>query len=692
MKSSILTYLFFMLYFAAIGQESSRKSYYGGVFTPRGDFKALIVPVIFKDYPLTNPSFVNSNQAIDGWAAGNISNLPDCIDPVTGIFPQWLYNSVEDFEQYRDSAFYNDSKMLYHISKGNFRFMADVFRDSSGKPAAVEIDPEGGRDWSHMNKMALEEMKKLAPDFDFSPFDKRKNNPQYLFDNSVNPQPDKVVDYIVFIYRYSPNWTLQPAPGMNKWSGSGGGFASPSGIMLETYNGHKFSEGFTMMWASGVFFHELAHTLYNLPHLWGTNGTVGEYFYRPSVGWGATSSAGLFQIPSAWETWFLGYNELLADIKGPEDIKNGNVFELSDYLTTGDAVRIKLPFSDNQYLWLEYHAIEHPFDRHIWSGQKIGNDEIALPAKGVYAYLEQVSDRHDKIPGVLSQHCNAIKPINAAGNFDYEYLDELPEKNAWGNKLYKFKKNRENPISGTNPFFYFRADFNKDGLIGLDKNYNGARNEAEPIMCEAVSSDSFANLYNCFGVYNQRQPDRVASFQAGDNLGLNSNPLLCTFAKYNDKMGQMEAVYLCGLQVKFLKSSPNTAKISITFGETLVDRNARWTGNIMLPNISTDSLVDLEISRGKEILLDKSGTANRHLITSYDDFISPTKLLVKSDAYILLKKGSRIIIDKGASLEFESGAKLIMERKSKIIVKKGGELKLNKAIIHKERKAEIKIL
>ena len=88
MKSLVLVYLFLMLYFAACAQENSRKSYHGGVFTPKGDFKALIVPVIFKDYPQTNPAFANSDQAIDAWSAGNISNLPDYIDPVTGIFPK----------------------------------------------------------------------------------------------------------------------------------------------------------------------------------------------------------------------------------------------------------------------------------------------------------------------------------------------------------------------------------------------------------------------------------------------------------------------------------------------------------------------------------------------------------------------------------------------------------------------------
>jgi hypothetical protein len=122
----------------------------------------------------------------------------------------------------------------------------------------------------------------------------------------------------------------------------------------------------------------------------------------------------------------------------------------------------------------------------------------------------------------------------------------------------------------------------------------------------------------------------------------------------------------------------------------LINRNARWTGNIILPNISADSLADLEISKGKLIDMNKSGTVNRHLKTEEGDFISPTKLLIKSDATVLMRKGSRIVISKGASLEFELGAKLIMEKGAKIIVKKGGELSFNKANINKHRKAEIK--
>jgi hypothetical protein len=48
-------------------------SVFGGVFTPKGDLKVLIVPVIFKDNPNSNPQFVNSAQWIEGWSSSNIS-------------------------------------------------------------------------------------------------------------------------------------------------------------------------------------------------------------------------------------------------------------------------------------------------------------------------------------------------------------------------------------------------------------------------------------------------------------------------------------------------------------------------------------------------------------------------------------------------------------------------------------------
>jgi hypothetical protein len=100
-----------------------------------------------------------------------------------------------------------------------------------------------------------------------------------------------------------------------------------------------------MMWNSGVFVHELAHTLFNAPHLWGANGTVGNFFYRPSVGWGATSTIPLFQGFNAWESWYAGFSEITYDVNDSLT-KFQNEFILDDYLTSelgiGAAQRAKL--------------------------------------------------------------------------------------------------------------------------------------------------------------------------------------------------------------------------------------------------------------------------------------------------------------------------------------------------------------
>lgn len=674
-------FLFVLLLFFCFTIKSQEKlSSHGGVFTPKGDLKLLIVPVVFKDKPQSNPLFNNNDHFLKGWASENLQKLPDDVDPDNGESVSWMFNRPEHFEIYKDSSFFNDSKLFYHISKGKFRLMADFFRDTSGRPISVEIDPIGGSAWAHMNKKAFDKMKIINPDFDFSPFDNRKNNPQYLFDNSINPEPDNTVDYIIFIYRYSPNWSQQPAPAMNRWTGSGGGFASPAGIQLERFNGYKFNEGFTMTWGSGVFFHELAHTLYNVPHIWGSNNTVGEYFYGPTIGWGATSTIALFKVPSAWETWFMGYIELLADIKSPDDLRNGNAFELRDYCTFGDAMRVEIPFSRGQYLWLEYHSTKHPFDNHVWKGLKVGTDRVVGAAPGVYAYVEDVSSSRNDIPGVLSPVCNAIKPLNAAGNYDYEFIDEKPQKNAWGNNLYKFRRLEANPVSGTNPFFYFKADFNKDGVIGFDRNYNGApKNEGEPIHCEQIYTDSFANLYQSFGVYSEQWDySRSPAFRAGDKLGVCTNPPLLNHVKYDYNKMELDPFILNGLEIKFIQSDfPDRIVVLVNFKKVEIEKNVRWTGNILVPDITKDYNPDLVLKKRKTLLLNKSATVNRHLKNNNGLFINDTYLKISKNTKLKLEKKSKIVLDDGAILELEPGGKIIFGKKARIIVKKGSKIILN---------------
>ena len=51
----------------------------------------------------------------------------------------------------------------------------------------------------------------------------------------------------------------------------------------------------------------------------------------------------MFQGFNAWERWYLGYIDPTM-INNEGDIRETNEFVLRDFITTGDAVRIKLPF------------------------------------------------------------------------------------------------------------------------------------------------------------------------------------------------------------------------------------------------------------------------------------------------------------------------------------------------------------
>lgn len=677
----------------SFGLQAQKNSTYGGVFTPKGDFKALLVPVYFKDGCSTNPKFKNSEEWLEGWEMKNDRKLPDVIDSKTGATTEWMFNKPEDFQIKLEEGDFNASKLFYLQSGGQFRFMVDVFRDSLGNPTAIEIDPKGGRAWSDMNKKAFIKMKELAPDFDWSSYDQRKNAPGYRFDNSVNPQGDSSVDYIIFVYRYSPRWKQHPERGMPRWTGSGGGFASPAGIQLMEYNGYKFSEGFTMTWGSGVFVHELAHTLFNAPHLWGANGTVGQYFYQPSIGWGATATIDIFKMFNAWEAWYMGYLPKLTTIK--EDLKQEQSYILQDFFTEQDALRIEIPFSGGQYLWLENHAKLHPFDEHEWAGWKIGKDTIASTPKGIYAYVEDIAGKQETIIGALSPACNALRPLHAAGNYDYTYIDEPPTKNAWNNKIYCFSRQAANPLAGTNPYFFFRADVNKDGKIGFNTNFNGTRNEGMSIIKEEVGPGVFKRLYQNFGVWDAEKAPaayRSGAFRAGDQLDMSSNPMIHNSPKYNQRKQTLNPVFISGLAIQFEKiKGSHQILVKLSYGETQFYKNANWAGHLILPNITRDEKVDLHIQKRKKLFLVKSGTANRNTKTDEGDFINPTKLIIKADASLKLAKKAKIVIESNATLELEKGAKMSLGKKAQIHIKEGGCLILNGNKILKMKGAKIKI-
>jgi hypothetical protein len=94
MKPQVLVIFILLCY----GTLRSQDSKLGGVFTPQGTLRALVVPVVFQDQPTSNPDFVNKNHELPGWNL-HPNQLPDAIDPISGKSISWLYNDEEDFNQ-----------------------------------------------------------------------------------------------------------------------------------------------------------------------------------------------------------------------------------------------------------------------------------------------------------------------------------------------------------------------------------------------------------------------------------------------------------------------------------------------------------------------------------------------------------------------------------------------------------------
>ncbi len=670
----------------------------GGVFTPKGTLKALIVFVTYKDQSKANPQFKNTEQGFGDWEITTERKLPDFVDPVTGDCPSYIFNRESHFETHLDQVEHNFSKTFYLMSNQQFKLIGEVFKDAKGRPTVVEIDPTGGYSWTQMNQRAVTAMAELNPDFDFGSFDQRKNNPNFDFDNSDAEQykPDGILDFVVFVHRYSQKWQQAPTKGMAAWVGSGGGFAGTGISAKQAVGKYRISEGFTMTYNSGVFVHEVAHVLFNAPHIMGVNNVIGDYFDLQSAGWGIMAPISLFGGFNAWERWYCGFIEPTT-IRNEADLEHQNSFVLRDYFTTGDAARIAIPFSGGQYLWLENHQKLHPQDEHPWAGRDLGHGDILAPsAAGVYAYVEAIASSRTEIFSPLSPKANGLHVLHAGGNYDYEIREDQPIfKNAWGNPIRSFSRKAANPIAGTNNLYRFTFDENQDGVIGLDPNYNSSRTEYKaPIIREEIAPDSFVNLYGGFGVYDEQKAagyiDAVA-FEVGDYLDVSTNPIPLNYPRYNRKTAQQDPYYLNGLGIKLeAAAEPNAIKVTVRYDQVKLCQNRRWCGNIVLPNITEDEGIDLEIAACAKLILNKSGIPNTHLQTAQQDFVRPTILRVQAGATLKIAANSQLILDDDSELIIEEGAKIVLGKKAKLIVGKQAKFSASKASI--DRKWQSKII
>ncbi len=451
---------------------------HGGVFTPKGNLRALIIFAQIEE--------ISTYSSV--W--GNDSIAPSFVNPLTGRAPEVIFHDSTDFTTYTSQEYKNLSRFYNLMSRGQFTMYGDVLSHPNGTPLKIKVSLNGASGWGTLNARVMQKMMDSLPNFDWSPYDQRDNWPDYQFDNSLTG-PDGKPDYVVICYRYSNGMNTNPAYAYVKnWPGSSGGYSVLDGLSGINYNGYTFDRaGFTL--CSGgtrkageylnILTHEIAHELYHCPHIMGANTACGDFFYVPSVGWGMMSSIGKLTVTSnAWESWQLGWNELItgcsqvnSDIQSAGDLVNNGIYTISDFVTYGDAIRIKIPYT-NDYLWIENHQLISDFDFKPWEGIPLGVDGELVPdfEQGIYMYVESVSPSRLDVPSFYSD-ANKIKVLSASGNWDYWHSETCPPRDPgsfWGNWVFNFQRLMENPLSGANPLSLYIDDYPTNPTVSGSDN------------------------------------------------------------------------------------------------------------------------------------------------------------------------------------------------------------------------------
>jgi hypothetical protein len=652
---------------------------YGIAVTPKGDLKVLIICVGF--------GAPYDNYLLDGWDTGSNS------------FPNWVNNKSSFYSSYNDfnsTASINDkgnlSRFYYEMSKGTFRIIANVY------PTRININPTGAASWYDLNRKVIEKMKTDDPTFNWAPYDNRENYPAFMKDNSISSADNKP-DFIVIVYRYDNgkrdhtlNWYIAPPvpddpstpeynEAMYNWSGSGGGFASIGGFD-GIYNGYSFNSacGYThCLGTSGLyslFIHEAAHNIFDCPHYADANGVVGNYFYNQIGGWGMMNlGSGPFGCANGWERWYLGWSELISnsvqsDIKSSIDLPNNGEFTLRDFITTGDVVRIKIPNGTgvDQYLWLENHKGLSIFDDRAWGGLDGCSGTLPSSARGLVAYIESIDgNRNDPFSFWSDSYtANGIKPIHSKGNYDYTFTGS-PEYpcNLWGNVIYNIVEGLPNPLSGNNRTEGIRLDYNNDGEIHLNQFINSSTDKNETHW---VAKRNGNMTYDFMG--------SDINFSVGQKLGMSTNPALVNRPVLTNSSVPLKEtlspIFLNGISViVYSKETNGDIKVRISYNDVAITSDLRWTGNIILPDITGNSSPDLNLYPNTTLIMNKSGTSNRHTKTSWGDFINPTMFTCSQNSFLKMQNNSKIIIDQLSSFILESGSSIEINDGAVITVKNG---------------------
>lgn len=428
---------------------------------------------------------------------------------------------------------------------------------------------------------------------------------------------------------------------------------------------------------TSIIIHEFSHLIFGPNsfhtsggHSWGGKMCFPAIQYGYGLMGGASSGLvncnGFDRFRAGWLSdenttgWPITASGVISDISR----ENGNQsFILRDFITSGDVVRIKLPFiqapASNQYIWLENHKM---LDSTLNFLQYSNTNPECRPQapKGIYAYYQVGKDTINGSNGIVypGHDTDNLKMICANGFFDQVYKGTIPGSCVGTGAFDYFADQSPNPLSGNNDLSAYFLDIPGDDTL---KPGIHAKNAMAKTYYHSPN-DTVKNLPYLMSDIN--------AFQGFAEMGLNTNPAPFNTATYyhspyvenNIRLTQpvevfrnLPEVYLSGLKIAMTPIDNDDYLVDISWDIYDLYSEVRWTGQIVLPEM-------LHIKPGATLLLDQSGTPGsiyRHPVSGR--FSAPTQLRCADGSLMVQYEESTVKLDNKSTLLVDSGSHYIAD-------------------------------
>ncbi len=491
-------------------------------------------------------------------------------------------------------------------------------------------------------------------------------------------KPDSLMDMVMVIWRVNSKITKS----------SSGGYCMPYHMMFpfKSMKGFMSSSYFVNEGASNyvILRHEFSHLLLG-----------GNNFHTGGSGAGTKtfmSSAGGYAMLSSWDRssqvynafdrrrlgWRPGENQYQVSARDPATGKEiegnltygqgfshgSNEFLVRDFVSTGDALRIELPYLQEpsglikkQWLWIENH-------------QKLkGNMDHGDPQrKGIYAFI-QVGKEALTGRGTYDGNCNYTWPLSAMGNHDM-VIDEKAE-------LYHVNDVLENPFTGYNNLILGAWDLkDRDGIIYRDELFF-ARN----MMINRRYPDSSIYKMGTYPLFGTS----MDAFLPGDRIGIDQNPAAVPLLTYRTSasgrsrpgapaISDNRIIHLNGIAIDILEQlADGSIRIRVLWDENRLLSNVRWCGDIHLHE-------SLEIDKKVRLMVDQGLTPQKPRdpleFKGEKVFADSSSFVLQSGSSLALGKRSMLVIDNGSTLTLLKGSVIEIAARASIIIESSAKIKV----------------